>query len=120
MNKAERAVVVTLTVAVAAVVPVKVTEAGETVQLAVAGAPLQVKATVPVKPVPPVNERGYVAVAPAVTVAIVPGPLPPAVDTMKSTPVPRRATVWGRPTLVTTVKVPMRLAPVVGAKVTDT
>jgi hypothetical protein len=118
VNTADRAVVVTLTVAVAGVVPLNVTDAGETVQAASAGAPLQVRATFPINPAPPVNDRGYVAVAPAATVAIVPEP-PGTVTTVKSTPVPRSATVCGRSVLGSTVRVPMRLSPVVGEKVTD-
>jgi hypothetical protein len=58
MNTTDRAVVVTLTVAVAGAVAPNVTEAGEIVQVASVGAPLQVNATLPLNPAPPVNDRG--------------------------------------------------------------
>jgi hypothetical protein len=66
------AVVVTETVAVAAVLPLTITLDGDTEQAGPAGATLQVSATVPVKPPVPANESGYVAVLPAVTVAVPP------------------------------------------------
>jgi hypothetical protein len=118
-NKDDRAVVVTLTVAVAAVLPLNVTEAGETAQVASVGAPLHVKATFPLNPVPPVNDMGYVAVAPADTVADVPeSPLP--VAKVRSAPVPLSITVSGLSNSGVTVRIPPALPPVLGAKPTDT
>ena len=46
----ERAVVVTVSVAVAMVLPLRVTDAGETLHVPAGGAPLQVNVTVPLKP----------------------------------------------------------------------
>jgi hypothetical protein len=70
----EAAVVVTLTAAVAAVLPFNVTEAGEIVQAAPVGAPLQLNATLPLNPPLPASESAYVAVVPAATVALPPDP----------------------------------------------
>ncbi len=53
----ERAVVVTANVAVAGVLPFSVTEEGEGVQLPAGGAPVQVSATIPLKPPTGVNVR---------------------------------------------------------------
>ena len=53
----DRAVVDTLTVALAAVVPLRGSELGDTVQVASVGAPPQVSETVPVNPGVPVNAR---------------------------------------------------------------
>jgi hypothetical protein len=50
------AVVVTVSVAVAAVIPPTETVAGETLHAVVAGAPLQLSATVPLNPPPATNE----------------------------------------------------------------
>ena len=52
------AVVVTETVAVAAVLPLTVTLDGDTEQAGPAGETLQVSATLPVKPPVPANDRG--------------------------------------------------------------
>jgi hypothetical protein len=56
------AVVVTVTVVVAAVAALSATEAGNTEHFAVAGAPLQARETVPLKPPVGVRVIGYVAV----------------------------------------------------------
>ncbi len=66
----DRAVVVTFTVTIASFVPSRgVTMAGETEQLARAGAPLQLIETSPEKP-SVVSKSSYIAVCPAVTVSI--------------------------------------------------
>jgi len=66
------AVVVTETVAVAAVLPLTITLDGDTEQAGPAGATLHVSATLPLKPPLPANDRGKVAVLPAATVAVPP------------------------------------------------
>jgi hypothetical protein len=68
-NTSEAAFVVTVTVAVAAVVPLSVTVAGEMLQPAPVGAPLQVSVTVGLNPPLAANESMYVAVCPGATVA---------------------------------------------------
>lgn len=87
----DRAVVETMTLKFTGVVPFKVTERGVTEQLAAAGAPLQARFTLVLRPEVPLIERLYVAVLPAETVAVVapPGCTP----TLKSVPLPVTATV---------------------------
>lgn len=60
--------VVTVTVAVTALGPLGVTEAGETEQFALVGAPVQLSATVPVNPPVGLTLTVYVVVWPAVIV----------------------------------------------------
>ena len=84
------AVVVTVTVAFAALVPLSASDAGLIVHVAPAGAPAQVSASVPLAPVG-VNARLYVAVCPAVMDWLVEEPL--AAPAVKSCPVPVRVTV---------------------------
>jgi hypothetical protein len=109
-------VVVTLTVAKTGVTPPTLTDDGDIEHVELAGAPEHVSAIVPLKPVPPTRDIGYVAVAPAVTVAEPPEPLLPP-DTLKSAPVPRSAIIGEIAEM--TVNVPVRLPPAVGVKVTD-
>src|ERR1700742_1398936 len=66
------AVVVTETVAVAAALPLTITLDGDTEQAGPAGDTLHVSVTLPLKPPLPARESGYVAVLPAVTVAVPP------------------------------------------------
>jgi len=91
-----RAVVVTVTVEVAGVVPLIDTLLGASVQVEPIGAPVQLIDTVPLKPLSPVTVAVTVVLLPAVTVAVAgvasvksgvePPPLPP---------VPLSATVCG-------------------------
>jgi hypothetical protein len=62
---AERAVVLTLTVAIAGILPLIVAGLGEIVQVAASGTPLQVNDTAPLNPFEPVSVSGNVAVCPA-------------------------------------------------------
>jgi hypothetical protein len=103
------------------VIPLKVTDDGDIEHVELAGDPEHVRAIVPLKPGLPTNEMGYVAVAPAATVADPPEPpLPP--DTLKSTPVPVSVSVCvnGLPAPAATVSAPVRAPPAVGMKVIDT
>ena len=61
---------ITVTFAVAAAAPLTGTMAGETLHVAVAGAPLQLSAILPLNPPPAPKESIYVAVCPAVTVDV--------------------------------------------------
>jgi hypothetical protein len=78
---ADLAVVVTETVAVAAVLPVTITLDGDTEHAGPAGDTLHVSATVPVKPPLPASESEKLAGVPAVTVAV---PLPDPEPSEKS------------------------------------
>jgi len=79
------AVVVTVTVTV--VVPFKVKELGLIVQVESAGAPLQVRFTVWLRPPSGTRTKVYVTVCPGVMVALT-APGPPDDDNWKSNPVP--------------------------------
>jgi hypothetical protein len=83
-NTCEAAVVVTVTVAVAAVVPLKVTVAGEMLHAAMAGAPLHVSVTLGFSPPLGVSAIKYVAACPGITVALA----APLAANEKSCPVP--------------------------------
>ena len=90
-----RAVVVTVPVDVAGVVPLITTLLGESVQVDPIGAPVQLRETDPLKPLSPARVAVNVALAPAVTVAVVgvasekSGVVPPP------PPMPLSATVCG-------------------------
>lgn len=92
--------------------------AGAAVQVELAGAPVQVSATAPVKPPLLNNDRLKLAVPPAVTVALVE---PPAASPMDRSelPTPVRLTVCGVfPESSFTESVPVRVPEAVGVNVT--
>jgi len=91
-GSAARAVVVTVSVALAGVVPSIVTLDGVTLHVVVAGAPLHVKETEPLNPADPARFVWKVADSPAFTVAEV--ELPTAAMG-KSVPIPEIATELG-------------------------
>lgn len=112
-------VVVTVPLDVAVPLAARVTPAGESVQVEEAGAPVQVRATVPVNPFVEVTVAVNVADEPLVTVAevgdreIVKSGVPATV------PVPERATLCGLPeSLLVTLSVANSAAVVTGLKVT--
>jgi hypothetical protein len=110
------AVVVTVTVASAALVPLRACEAGLIVHVAPIGAPEQLSAKVPLAPLG-VNARSYVAACPAVTDWLVEEPL--AAPVVKSSPVPDSATLCGLPeALSARVTAPVLAPPAVGVNVT--
>jgi len=87
------------------------------VQVDAVGAPEHASDTVPVKPLTGERLSEYVAVPPAVTVAVVAPP--EAAAKLKSVPVPDRATVWGLPVALSVmVTVPLAAPAAVGEKVT--
>jgi hypothetical protein len=108
------AVVETVIFTEAALIPFNATELGETVHVERLGAPAQLRDTVWLKPPPGETEMEYVAVWPAVTVAV------GATDAIeKSSPVPLSATVCGLPgPLSLIVNVPVLAPLVVGSKKT--
>jgi len=89
------AVVVTFTANADAVFPFGVAEPGDGVQLASDGAPVQLSVAVPLNPLTGVTCRLYVAVCPAVTVAVFEPPV--ATSIVKSVPVPVSETACGLP-----------------------
>ena len=109
----------TLTVAVADVVPLRMTELGETVQTVAGALSVQATETVPSNPLDPARLSMYVAVCPAVTVAEVPA----GAEREKSgvPPVPVNETTCGLPGASLVIVTDPVVAPVdVGVKVTDT
>src|SRR5580698_259575 len=97
---------------VAAVVPLRVTEVGLTVQVESSGAPEQVRVTVPVKPPCGVTVRVKFSLNPLATV------LPPVKAIEKSSPVPCRVMVWVPLTALSVmVMVAVRVPPAVGLNV---
>jgi hypothetical protein len=112
------AVVVTVTVTLAAVPPT-VNGFGETVQVDCEGAPVQVKVTVPLMPPCPPTLKVKVAVCPRVTLAVVEDPA--GVVKVKSSPVPLSATLCGLLTALSLNEtLPEAAPPAVGVKVTAT
>ena len=104
MGTTEGAVVATVAVNADATVPFGVTEAGEAVQSAKDGAPLQLSATVPLKPLTGETCRLYVAICPAVTVAEVEPPV--AAPSEKSVPVPASVAARAASLFVMTIAPP--------------
>jgi hypothetical protein len=113
------AIVVSDTCAVCAVVPsAAATEVGVTVQVERFGAPVQVKATVPLNPPTGVMVTLKLSVLPAVTFCTDVGPVNPKSGAV-FVPVPVSATVWGLPVALSViVKVPVRIPVAVGVNVT--
>jgi len=108
--------VVTVTLKGAGEDPFSVTDVGASEQVANVGAPAQPIATTPVKPFSDESCKLYVAVCPAVTVAVVE---PPAAAREKSVALPVRATTCGLPlALSVIVSEPVRLPLLVGTKAT--
>lgn len=113
---AEGAVVVTVTVIVDAVLLV-VSGFGETVHVDSAGAPVQVKSTVPANPPSPLEESAKIAGCPGETVTVVADPGGGMM--VKSSPVPlREALCEPLPALSEMLRLPVREPPAVGLKVT--
>jgi hypothetical protein len=110
-------VVVAVTVIVDAVLLV-VSGLGETVHVDSAGAPVQVKFTVPVNPPNPLEERVKIAGCPAETVTEVAEPV--GVTIVKSSPVPLNATLCEPLTALSEIlRLPVLMPPTVGLKVTE-
>jgi hypothetical protein len=107
-------VVAVVTVAVLVMVPLSETEVGEMVQLPAGGAPEQLSATVPVKPLIGVTLIVYVVDLPAVRVCV-----EGDADTEKSVPVPKRGRDCGLLVALSEMVIAPVLDPVaVGVKVT--
>jgi hypothetical protein len=108
-------VVIIVTVAVAEDVPFNWSELGEMAQVVSAGAPLQVSATVWLKPAMGATVIVYVAVAPGLTVAVCVDPG----DREKSGPVPLSAAICKPPVALSLTEREVLRDPVpIGAKVT--
>jgi hypothetical protein len=121
----EEVVVAMVTTNDEAELPFTETDAGDTLQVAEDGAPLQLNVTVPLNPPIGTTCKLYFVVCPALTVAEVEqfppaGQLPPvATPSEKSVAVPESETVCGLPTALSViVRVPARSPPAVGAKLT--
>jgi hypothetical protein len=101
-----------VTIAVKVCVPVKVTEAGDTLHVPAAGAPEQLSATVPVKPLMGATLSVYTTDLPAFTVCEL-----GEAEAKKSVPVPERDTAWGLLAALSAIVIAPALAPVaVGVK----
>lgn len=111
-HTSDRAVVVIVTVAAVAALPLGVTKPGETAHVVVAGAPLHVKDTPWLNPPTGVTMALKLDVCPALTL-----PEFGELVTAKSIPIPKRSVSWP-PTASVTISDPRRVPPCVGWNVT--
>lgn len=116
-GSADLAVVVTVRVALTAVVPLNMSELGETLQVDARAGSEQVSDTVPLNPLVPTALTVKVAVWPAVTVLELGEP--EAGEMEKSVAKPERETIWGLSVALSAMtSVPVLLPAAVGVNVT--